>query len=285
VFTCHGGELWWFYSKHELFSPAAWAQLVAEHYANDPQLAFDDRLPDFDRIMTTSGSYLLATGECSMPEDRLAAILKQINGFFGFRPVQLTAALQRPMRLLAGPDGSQMVAQAASVPNANEVRTTVRDAALREGNLAALRALYAYRALDVPNLSCYLQAARHSCQIGNLLPHVKTVDEALRAVDAIVGTESIFDDPNRLAMPNETVRFATGTNRDKALLLHVLIERVLGADQLKNGSVETLFSDAGSFVRTGQFCINVSSMAYVPEIEGDIRYRIADAPRAENAGA
>ena len=52
VFTSRADGLWWFYSKHELFSPATWSRLVARTYGGDGQLAFDDRLPDFDRIIT-----------------------------------------------------------------------------------------------------------------------------------------------------------------------------------------------------------------------------------------
>jgi hypothetical protein len=285
AFTCHDDEMWWFYSKHELFSPAAWSQLVAESHSGDRQLAFDDHLPDFDRILTTSGSYLLATGECSMQEQRLATIVKQIDAFFGFRPAQLAAALQRPARPVAGSDVVSLVEGAASAPDAIEVRARVRNAALRDKNLAALRALYTYRTLDVPELSCYLHSARHSWQIGNLLSQVKTIDDAMRAVAAIAGTESIFEDPDRIAMPDETVRFGTGTLRDKALLLHVLLERVLGSDELGKIGLETLFSDTDSFVRSTQFCISLSRMAYVPQIEGEVRYRIADVQHADNVGA
>lgn len=283
VLTWHGDEKWWFYSKHELFSAPAWAQFTAAGYGDNRQMAFDDRLPDFDRIMTMSGSYLLTTGECSMPERYRAAIIERIDAFFGFRPAQLAAALQRPQQPVAGLDVAQLVDSAASAPDANAARATIRNAALRAGNLAALRALYTYRTLDVPDPSCYLQSARHSCQIENFLPQAQTIDDAMRAVNAISGTESIFEDPNRIAMPEETARYATGTVRDKALLLHVLLERILGVEGSPGAGLETLFSDTDSFVRSTQFCISVSRMAYVPQIEGNIRYRIAAGPHAAYA--
>ena len=285
VFTSRADGMWWFYSKHELLSPATWSRLVAESYGGDSQLAFDDRHPDFDRIITASGSYELTTGENSMPEPRLAEIVMQIDAFFGFRPAQLNSALQRPTRQVAGLDVAQIVDDAASASGAKEVRVRVRRAAIDDDNIAALRVLYTYRTLDVPDLSIYLQSARHSIQIDDLLPRIETADDAMRAVAAIIGNESIFEDPNRIAMPDETARFATGTSRDKALLLHVLLERALSADHPARTSLETLFSDKDSFVRSARFCVSVSRMAYVSQAEGDIRYRIADTPQDSDAGA
>jgi hypothetical protein len=75
-------------------------------------------------------------------------------------------------------------------------------------------------------------------------------------------------------MPDETVRL--GTDRDKALLLHVLLEHALDADDQGRRSLETLFTDAGSFVRSDRFCIDASSMAWVPNLQGRVLYRIAD---------
>ncbi len=285
AFTSRADGLWWFYSKHELFSPATWSSLVAEHYGGDGQLAFDDRLPDFDRIITAFGNYELITGESSMPERRLAEMVTQSDEFFGFRPAQLRGALQRPTQPVAGLDIAQIVADAASASGAEGARTRVRQGALEEGNIAALRALYTYRTLDVPDLSVYLEAGRYSSQIGSLLPHIQTADDAMRSVAAIAGDESIFEDPNRIAMPDETVRFATGTSRDKALLLHVLLERALAADDPARSSLEALFTETDSYVRSAGFCISVSRMAYVPKAEGDILYRIADAVPDGDAGA
>ena len=71
---------------------------------------------------------------------------------------------------------------------------------------------------------------------------------------------------------------ATGSSRDKALLLHILLERVLKADDPARTTLETLLSDADSFVRSSRFCISVSRMAYVSQPDGEIRYRIADTP-------
>src|SRR5262249_24558273 len=98
----------------------------------------------------------------------------------------------------------------------------------------------------------------------------------IRAAASVAGNESIFENPDRIAMPDETVRLGTGTDRDKALLMHVLLEHALAADDQGRRSLETLFTDAGSFVRGERFCIDASSMARVTNLGGRVLYRIAD---------
>ncbi len=265
----------WFYSKHDLISASAWSQLVAT--AGGDQLAFDDRLPDFDRIIAASGSYSLTTGETSMPEPRLRALVAQIDGFFGRRPGQLERALENPIREAEGSGATQIVRDAASACSDTEVRARIRRAALEQGNVPALRALYGFRALDLPDLSPYLHSARESSHIGALLPGIVTLDDALRAVAAIAGRESIFEDPERIALPDETALFGSGTDRDKALLLHVLLERAPGIAAPAKTDLETLIGATDSFVRSSAFCISVSRMAQVSDVEGRILHRIADA--------
>ena len=83
-------------------------------------------------------------------------------------------------------------------------------------------------------------------------------------------------------MPDETARFATGTDRDKGLLLHVMLERAPGINDTARAGLELLISEADSFVRNAQFCIRLSRMALVSGPEGRIIYRIADPVRAKS---
>ncbi len=242
---------WWLHSKHELHSPASWSSLVAETYAGDAQMAFDDRLPGFDRIVTSAGSHVFATGETSIPEPQLDELVGRLDAFFGLRTAQLDRALRQQKKLVPAPGVAPLVEGTSTAADAGEVRQRLRRAAFDDRQEPALRALYAFRTLDVPDPSIYLQAARHSIRIGDLLPRTATVEEAMAYVAAIPGNESIFDDPDRIAMPDETVRFATGTDRDKALLLHVLLEHSAGLDERARAGLETVLTDEGSYVRSG----------------------------------
>jgi hypothetical protein len=278
VLAWTGEGAWWFYSKHVLQTRRSWASLVADTYVGDFQLAFDDRLPDFDRITTPSGIYQFRTGETTIAEPRLAALVSGLDGFFGFRPAQLELALARALRPVAAADLRAIVDDVSAASCAAEVQAHIRRQALEEGHPEALRALYAFRTLQVPEPSVYLRAARNRRRIGDVLPRIETAEEALRYVAAIEGTSSIFEDPDRIAMPDETVRFRTGTDRDKALLLHLLLEQALGAGDPARTGLETLLGDADSFVRSDRFCVSLSRGEYVPRPEGQVRYRIGAPP-------
>jgi hypothetical protein len=158
----------------------------------------------------------------------------------------------------------------ASAVGAKEIQARVRRAALDDGYLVALRALYGFRTLELPDLRVYLRAARRGTRTGDLFASIATIDDAVRSVAAISGSASIFEDPDRIAMPDETARLGTGTDRDKALLLHVLLERALAVDDPARASLETLFTDVGSFVRSARFCISISGVARVSRVDGTI---------------
>jgi len=258
---------WWMYGKHVLFAPADWSRLVQETTAGDSQRAFDDRMLDFDRVISPAGSWSLVTGESSIPEKSLSEIIGRIDSLFGCRLAQLDQGLQRHVRFVESSGDADLMASVASASGPGAVHEAVRRAGF-EGSRVALRALHAFRALDVPDPGVYLEAARHTSHPDSLLPDVKSADDALRAVAAIAGTSSIFDDGGRIAMPDETVRFGTGTLGDKALLLHVLLERSCAP-------LETVVGEADSFVCGSDFCISLATMARVATPEGRVVHRIS----------
>jgi hypothetical protein len=276
VLLWSGEETWWYYSEHELYSASGWARVVAEGHAGDAQAAFDDRLHDFDRIITASGTHAFAAGKTSIDRSRLAEIVHTIDAFFGVRLSQLDRARELSAQLAPPSNVARTTRDLSSASGAQEVRARLRRAALDAGDPVALRALYCFRTLDLPDLRVYLRAARRGARIADRSATIATIDDAVRSVAAIAGRESIFEDPDRIAMPDETARLGTGTARDKALLLHVLLERALAIDDPARTCLETLFTDAGSFVRSDRFCISTSRMASVTEIEGRVLYRIAE---------
>ena len=85
-------------------------------------------------------------------------------------------------------------------------------------------ALYAFRTLDVPNPEVYLRAAMRDHNVRQLAKKIKTPADAEAIVAGIEGTESIFGDPDRIAMPDETLYFNTGTDRDRTLLRFALLK-------------------------------------------------------------
>ena len=85
--------------------------------------------------------------------------------------------------------------------------------------------------------------------------------EALAFVRGIEGRDSIFSDRERIAMPEETLRLRTGSDRDVALLLHVLVESMPGIG--RHDAIETWFAADDSYVVGPDFCASLARMAFI----------------------
>jgi hypothetical protein len=99
--------------------------------------------------------------------------------------------------------------------------------------------------------------------------------EAVEIVKNIEGCDSIFKDRNRIAMPDETLRLKTGSDRDKALLLHTLIEHFCVSTSL-NEQVVTLLTDDDSFVCIESFCFSLKTLSPVPRPLTGILAQLSD---------
>ena len=278
--TDHG---WWFYGKHDLFSSADWKTLVTRSHKGDPQVAFDFRLPNLDRIMTTAGSIFFENGENSMSEANLAARVKLIDAFFGTRLAQLDQALRRGFRPLENTHLDEIFAGINGASDGPAVQQRLSRLAFQEDQPAALRALYAFRTLDVPDPNVYLRAARTAALRNHSLPQPASIDAAVDQVAAIKGCESIFGDVTRIAMPDETIRFGTGSDRDKALLLHVILEHIHDEKRLPSMPIETIITDADSYVIVPPLRFSFRNMTFVASAEGKPLYRfggLADQSRS-----
>jgi hypothetical protein len=125
-----------------------------------------------------------------------------------------------------------------------------------------LEILYSFRSLELQDLSPYLSVARQQ-PLCKLLGRALTSRlEAVDIVKNIEGCDSIFKDRNRIAMPDETLRLKTGSDRDKALLLHTLIEHVC-ASTLVSEQVVTLLTEDDSFVCIDSFCFSLKTLSHV----------------------
>ena len=85
-------------------------------------------------------------------------------------------------------------------------------------------ALYAFRRLDVPHPQVYVRAALRDYNVKKLAQGIEQLSDALLIVTGIIGQDSIFGSRDRIMMPDETLYFKTGSDRDKALLLYTLLQ-------------------------------------------------------------
>lgn len=256
VFGWSGGEGWWFYGKNALFSRADFAAAAD----GDLPSAFEERMDDLNRIVSRRGTFALDLRTSSIPPDEIHRTSVAIEQFFGHRPSALTRSLERGVRHVPPSPFDQLFEQCLDRRDAAEVREVVRSAAAGSGPLGApaVAALHCYRSLDVPDLSPYLARARRCLSVGEPAP--LTLDGVLDFVATRVpGAVSIFADEGRIAMPDETLRLATGSHRDRALLIHTLLER-------SGDRIETLLGEHDSVVCGSGFQVSAATLesAHVP---------------------
>jgi len=122
-------------------------------------------------------------------------------------------------------------------------------------------AQYAFRTLDVPLPQAYACAAIRDYHARQLAKGIRGLDDAIAIVENLTGNESLFDSRERLALPDETLTFHTGSDRDKALLLYTLLHHA-SAGQV---DVAVGFSEATSYVRYGRTWVDMKSFSICPE--------------------
>lgn len=249
------GETWWLYGKNNLLTMHDWQELVEQKFQGDCQRAFDCFLGDMDRIVCSSGLFDLKTGKTEIPDTLTAEIIQKLDVFFGSRIVQLSNALALP------------VSRTSESPLAPILRELLGSKSLEHARARlvsdqvpnTLSVLYSYRSLEVPDIYPYLATARHQplCKVRASALH--SCEDAIALIRLIKGKESIFGDRSRIAMPDETLSLETGTDRDKALLLHVLLEH-LNLRQHHQMPILTRFTNEDSFVCHQDACFSLRTL-------------------------
>ncbi len=209
----------------------------------------------------TTFFYIPAVGMCHCPEktsqipyERITNIYASIGGF-------VANPLKHP-----DPDAVQFISPAQAIPNplehesAESYRAAVVGLAEQHPGSIYEFALYAFRRLDVPHPQVYARAALRDYRARLLGQNVETLDDAFQLVADVKGQGSIFQSRNRIAMPDETLFFGIGNDRDRALLLYTLLYHSPISDP---ESVIGL-SEVGSFVRHGNTWIDAGSLSTLP---------------------
>ncbi len=273
------GQPWWFYGKNALFSATQWHMRVADQYHGDAQLAFEDCLPFTDRIISINGTFDFLSGQSSIPEESLAQIVTMLDVFFGIRLAQLDLALKQARTPAPPSVFAPMFRELLGVESIASVRERMIDLAGQNHDSARQSVLLSYRSLSVIDPLPFLFAARNSPSCRRIGKTLGSLQDALSVIQAITGHDSIFEDRTRLAMPEETLRLDSGSDRDRALLLHILLECMFEHQQQfpqQPFPVETLLTETDSFVCGPDFCISITQMANVERPSGDLLIRLAD---------
>lgn len=264
------GEPWWFYGKNRLYFPEDWQDQVAQRQPLDVQAVFDELLADVSRVVSAAGTFNLETGEANLPDAHIDEIVAKMDQFFGIRLRQIEAARLRPRKRCPEDPLAPYLRELLGTSSIEHVLQTLG----ASDDAACQLVLYAFRSLLARDLGPYLDSALAQPNCRALARTLKTMDEAIGGVAGIAETESIFGDRDRIAMPDETLRFRAGTDRDKALLLHALIAHMDARDE-NHRLLATLLGERMSFVQIGSQYVDAGTGQFIDAPSQPILFTLA----------
>lgn len=257
VFAWSADEAWWFWGKNVLLTARGFRERADALHGGDLDDAFLGLMVSpIERLVSRRGTTDIRAGTSSIPPDELDRTLAAVERFFGHRPRGLDA----PAATFTRPSAHDaLFADALACGSAEEVRQLVARHAVGAGEAAgaATEAMLAFRSLSVGDLTPYLDAGRRGPLARGLAARLASPDDAMGAVAALRANAALGD-PSRLALPDEVLARGSGSAPERAVLLHVVLER------LGMGPVATLITvDGDAITRAGPFAVRASDAARV----------------------
>lgn len=186
-------------------------------------------LSEFVKMVTTSvdttffynpflGMCHCTTKRADIPLHQLNSIYRRIRGF-------LSLPLKHPnLDSLQFVRSSVAISDPLEFSSAEEYQSAIFSLANKLPNSIYYFAQYAFRRIDVPFPKAYVYAALRDYHARQMAKKIRSLEDALSIVESITGQDSIFGSRERIALPDETLIFKTGSDRDKALLLFTLLQ-------------------------------------------------------------
>ena len=157
------------------------------------------------------------TRTSQIPQQQITNIYAKVGGF-------VSSSLKHP-----NPEHIQFVQPGYQIPSpleydsAETYQAAIVTLANHHPDSIYEFALYAFRRLEVSYPQVYVRAAMRDCHVKQLAQGINELSDVLSIVADVTGQDSIFGSRDRIAMPDETLYFKTGNDRDKALLLYTLL--------------------------------------------------------------
>lgn len=258
VFGWTGDDAWWFWGKQALFTPAEFARWVEQNHDGDAADALLTIMgAPMRRIISRRGTLDIAGGCSSLPPDEVQRTLAAIDRFFGRRPNALNGCTDTLRQVPPSPH-DRLFDGAVRCTSAEQVQGLVRQALHGDAGdrTAGTHAMLAFRSLDLDDLTPYLHAARRGPLVAGLATTLGSADEAIAAIAALE-TLPALGDPRRLALPDEVLGRGSASPAERALMLHVLLERIDG------GPVRTVLMGDDAVTRSGSLAVRASDLAQV----------------------
>ncbi len=239
-----------------LFNNTKWFHKVRMHNGSE--------LSEFVRMITTDAEttffYNPMWGMCrcfdresGIPRERLVQLYDRLRTFLGI-PLKHPdpKVIREAATICCSP-----LPDPLHVASAEEYQQQVFALARQQPGSVYDYACYAFRALAVPLPQAYVRAALRDYAVAQRAKGVAKLEDALAIVESVEGQDSIFGTRTRIALPDETLFFNTGSDRDRALLLYTLLRHSPIADP--RGGIG--FGEEKSYVLYGGQWIDVESFA------------------------
>lgn len=224
------------------------------------QRAFEARQQGLDRLVTPLGGHRFHTNESTLSAARLARTGEWLTRFFGAELRPIAEARERGIRFLPDPLDEACLRALDEAADAAAVRRLLKELARQYPGSIMELAHYAFRDLWVEHPEAYLEAAARGHLTRKRAAGVTSLAGALDVVREVAGRDSIFDDLERIALPDEVLLFGTGAHRDRALLLYTILRHAPYLDQAEKDALQLVFTDVDSFVLAGDDVIAVTAL-------------------------
>ena len=307
------GRGYWFNGKREYHDAESWARVCGSHGGDSPaqacgshggdapaqacgshdaesraqdcappgaaavQKAFEARQQGLDRLVTPLGGHRFHTNESTLSAARLARTGEWLTRFFGAELRPIAEARERGIRFSPDPLDETCLRALDEATDAAAVRRLLKELAREYPGSIMELAHYAFRDLWVEHPEAYVEAAARGHLTRGRAAGIASLAGALDVVREVAGRDSIFDDLERIALPDEVLLFGTGTHRDRALLLFTLLCHAPYLDRAEKDALQLVFTDADSFVLVGDEALGATALRRcegAPELPGRVLLRL-----------
>ncbi|MFH1360454.1 MAG: helix-hairpin-helix domain-containing protein, partial [Candidatus Omnitrophota bacterium] len=220
-------------------------------------------------IVTSRGYYDGMSNASSLPQEEIGRIMDKLNQFFGC-PIRTID--RKGVSYVHDPICYPQTMDDCGAPR--DIQNKYFDQKETGPHSIGTYAKYAYRSLDVKYLQVYAIAALRDYLVLILAKKMKTMDDILRYASDFKFQESFLQPENdRIALPDEVIKFKGGSARDLALLIFALIKQNPHFSEADKENTYILFSEKESYVFTQGTYIDTRTLAAVSPIADD-KYRI-----------
>lgn len=224
------------------------------------------QLSEFVKMMTTSTEttffYNPSLGMCHCTQKRSGISIHQLIGIYG----RVTGFLSLPLK---HPDSNsvhfvssccQTIPDPLEFCSAEEYQLVIFKLAQQLPGSIYDFAQYAFRRIDVPFPQAYVYAAIRDYHARQIAKKIRSLEDAINIVESVTGQDSIFRSRARIALPDETLIFKTGNDRDRALLLFILLQH----SPIWEPEMAIGFSEDNSYVHYNHKWIELNTLSILP---------------------